>query len=48
MNTNKLTIGMDPKGKLSFRTIAIIAGALFIIADIAGFAGAVDHDRDVD
>jgi len=39
MNTNKSTTGIDPKGKLSFRKIAIIAGALFIIADVATFMG---------
>ena len=39
MNTNKSTTGIDPKGKLSFRKIAIIAGALFIIATVAGFTG---------
>jgi hypothetical protein len=39
MNTNKSTTGIDPKVKLSFRKIAIITGALFIIADVATFTG---------
>jgi hypothetical protein len=34
MNTNKSTTGIDPKGKLSFRKIAVITGVLFIIATV--------------
>ena len=34
MNTNKSTTGIDPKGKLSFRKIAVIAGVIFIIATV--------------
>ena len=37
MNTNKSTTGIDPKGKLSFRKIAVITGVIFIIADITHF-----------
>jgi|WetSurMetagenome_2_1015567.scaffolds.fasta_scaffold153766_1 hypothetical protein len=36
MNTNKSTTGIDPKGKLSFRKIAVITGVLFIIATLTG------------
>ena len=36
MNTNKSTTGIDPKGKLSFRKIAVITGVIFIIATFAG------------
>jgi hypothetical protein len=35
MNTNKSTTGIDPKVKLSFRKIAVIAGVIFIIATVA-------------
>ena len=38
MNTNKSTTGIDPKGKQSFRKIAVITGVVFIIATAAGFA----------
>ncbi len=34
MNTNKKTTGIDPKGKLSFRKIAVITGVIFIIATV--------------
>jgi hypothetical protein len=36
MNTNKSTTGIDPKGKLSFRKIAVITGVVFIIATLMG------------
>ena len=36
MNTNKSTTGIDPKGKLSFRKIAVITGVIFIIATLTG------------
>ena len=36
MNTNKSTTGIDPKGKLSFRKIAVITGVIFIIATLMG------------
>src|SRR5512139_2240171 len=34
MNTNKSTTGVDPKGKQSFRKIAVITGVIFIIATV--------------
>lgn len=37
MNTNISTTGVDPKGKQSFRKIAVITGVIFIIATVAGF-----------
>ena len=36
MNTNKSTIGIDPKVKLSIRKIAVITGVIFIIATLMG------------
>jgi len=36
MNTNKSTTGIDPKGKLSFRKIAVITGVLLILATLTG------------
>jgi len=36
MNTNKSTSGIDPKGKLSFRKIAVITGVIFIVATLMG------------
>jgi len=36
MNTNKATTGIDPKGKQSFRKIAVITGVIFIIATVIG------------
>ena len=36
MNTNKSTTGIDPKGKLSFRKIAVITGVIFIVATLMG------------
>jgi hypothetical protein len=41
MNTNKFSTGIDPKGKLSFRKIAVITGVIFIIATVAGLLAAV-------
>ena len=41
MNTNKSTTGIDPKVKLSFRKIAVITGAVFIIATVATLLAAV-------
>ncbi len=34
LGTNKSTTGIDPKGKLSFRKIAVITGVIFIIATL--------------
>jgi hypothetical protein len=34
MNTNKSITGIDPKGKLSTRKIAVITGVIFIIATV--------------
>lgn len=36
MNTNKPTTGVDPKGKLSFRKIAVVTGVIFIVATLMG------------
>ena len=36
MNTNKSTTGINPKGKLSLRKIAVITGVIFIIATLMG------------
>lgn len=36
MNTNKSTTEIDPKGKQSFRKIAVITGVVFIIATLTG------------
>jgi hypothetical protein len=36
MNTNKSITGIDPKGKLSLRKIAVITGVIFIIATLTG------------
>ncbi len=36
MNTNQSTTGIDPKGKQSFRKIAVITGVIFIIATLTG------------
>ncbi|MHC1739783.1 MAG: DUF4386 domain-containing protein [Anaerolineaceae bacterium] len=36
MNINKTTSAIDPKGKLSYRKIAIITGVVFIIATLMG------------
>ncbi len=41
MNTNKSTTGIDPKGKLSFRKIAVIAGVIFIIATVTDLLAGV-------
>ena len=37
MNTNKSSTGIDPKGKLSFRKIAVITGVILILATLMGF-----------
>jgi hypothetical protein len=36
LRTNKSITGIDPKGKLSFRKIAVITGVIFIIATLMG------------
>jgi len=41
MNTNKSTTGIDPKVRLSFRKIAVIAGVVFIIATVANLLAGV-------
>ena len=43
MNTNKSTNGTDPKGKLSFRKIAVITGVIFIIATVTVPPGCGTH-----
>ena len=40
MNTNKSITGIDPKGKLSLRKIAVITGVIFIIATVTSLLAA--------